>query len=114
MINKRDPEGYVRTTMARQHISLWRRTRRETLTDLVPEGSYTDPAPSDDVLWRALETLPRRQRAVLVLRYYEVLSDEEIAAQLGISRGTVRSQASRALEKLRRAWSPAVMEGSTR
>ncbi|WP_198653819.1 SigE family RNA polymerase sigma factor [Actinocorallia populi] len=114
VINKRDPEGYVRTTMARQHISLWRRTRRETLTDLVPEGSYTDPPPSDDLLWRALETLPRRQRAVLVLRYYEVLSDEEIAAQLGISRGTVRSQASRALEKLRRTWSPAVVEGDAR
>jgi len=114
VVNKGDPEGYVRTTMARQHISIWRRTRREDLTDLVPEGSYTDPEPPDDLLWRALGTLPRRQRAVLVLRYYEDLSDEEIAVHLGISRGTVRSQASRALEKLRRAWDPAALEGSIR
>ncbi|MEU5877398.1 SigE family RNA polymerase sigma factor [Spirillospora sp. NPDC047279] len=111
--NRANPESYVRTTMARQHVSVWRRRRRETLTDAVPEGSYDDPSPPDDVLWHALAALPRRQRAVIVLRYYESLSDEEIAAHLGISRVTVRSQASRALEKLRLAWSPTdVFEGS--
>ena len=52
-------------------------------------------------VWAALAGLPPRQRAVVVLRYYESLSDDEIAAVLGISRGTVRSQASRALDKLR-------------
>jgi RNA polymerase sigma factor (sigma-70 family) len=57
-------------------------------------------------LWQALATLPPRQRAVLVLRYYEQRSDEEIAAALGISRGTVRSQAARALGKLRADWLP--------
>lgn len=112
VVNKNDPEGYVRTTMARLHISVWRRTRRETLTDDVPERSYDDPTPSDDVLWEALAELPKRQRTVLVLRYYESLTDEEIAVHLGISRGTVRSQASRALEKLRVSWSPAILEGS--
>jgi RNA polymerase sigma-70 factor (sigma-E family) len=113
--NQANPEGYVRTTMARLHISMWRRRRRETLTEAVPEGSYEDPVPLDDALWQALGTLPRRQRAVLVLRYYESLPDEEIASYLGISRVTVRSQASRGLEKLRAAWDPAdVLERSER
>ncbi|MDF2707871.1 MAG: polymerase subunit sigma-24 [Nonomuraea muscovyensis] len=98
--NKDSPEAYVRTTMARQHISWWRRRRREHLTDEVPEGSYLDGHSSGE-LWKALAALPRRQRAVLVLRYYEDLPDEEIAEILGISRGTVRSQAFRALATLR-------------
>ncbi|MEV0597266.1 SigE family RNA polymerase sigma factor [Nonomuraea cavernae] len=98
--NKDSPEAYVRTTMARQHISWWRRRRREQLTDDVPEGSYTD-SHSFGELWKELATLPRRQRTVLVLRYYEDLSDQEIAEILGISRGTVRSQAFRALAVLR-------------
>ncbi|TDD79108.1 SigE family RNA polymerase sigma factor [Actinomadura darangshiensis] len=111
VVNKRDPEGYVRKTMARQHISAWRRRRREHLVGRVPEGPYEDPglarAEHDPRLWEALTLLPRRQRAVLVLRYYEDLSDEEIAATLGIARGTVRSQAARALDKLRADWRPA-------
>jgi RNA polymerase sigma-70 factor (sigma-E family) len=103
--NKKDPERYVRTTMARLHISIWRGRRRERLVGAVPDTAYTDPGMSqvdgDAGLWDALRTLPRRQRAVLVLRYYESLSDPEIAQVLGISRGTVRSQTSRALDKLR-------------
>lgn len=98
--NKDDPEGYVRTTMARQHISWWRRRRREHVTGEVPEGAYEDKHSFGD-LWKDLRTLPKKQRAVLVLRYYEDLSDQEIAEILGISRGTVRSQASRALSTLR-------------
>ncbi|MEU9835802.1 SigE family RNA polymerase sigma factor [Streptosporangium sp. NPDC048047] len=102
-IRKRDdPEGYVRTTMARLHISVWRRLRRERLVAAVPEGAYTDDRVGDDTgLWKELKGLPPRQRAVLVLRYYEDLSDQEIAELLGVSRGTVRSQAARALDKLR-------------
>lgn len=111
VLNKNDPEGYVRKIMARQHISVWRRRRREHLMGAVPERHYDDRglerAESDPRLWEALAVLPRRQRAVLVLRYYEDLSDEEIAGMLGISRGTVRSQAARALDKLRADWRPA-------
>jgi RNA polymerase sigma-70 factor (sigma-E family) len=102
------PEAYARTTMARLHISIWRRRRRERLVSAVPDQAAPDESlvrvESEQGLWRLLATLPRRQRSVLVLRYYESLTDEEIAHVLGISRGTVRSQASRALEKLRGAW----------
>jgi RNA polymerase sigma-70 factor (sigma-E family) len=106
-----DPEGYVRTTMARLHISRWRRLRRERLVGDPPDHGYADPGldrvEGDAGLWRALGALPRRQRAVLVLRYYEHRTDEEIASLLGIARGTVRSQAARALDKLRASWAPA-------
>jgi RNA polymerase sigma-70 factor (sigma-E family) len=116
IINKREPEGYVRTTMARLHISLWRGRRRERLMAEPPDRGYHDDAlarvEEDDGLWRALGALPRKQRAVLVLRYYESLSDAEIADVLGISRATVRSQASRALSKLRATWRPSVTNGS--
>jgi RNA polymerase sigma-70 factor (sigma-E family) len=103
----RAAEAYVRTTMARLHISLWRRRRRERLVADVPDrsaASSTAQFVDTTELWELLETLPRRQRAVLVLRYYESLTDEEIAGVLGISRGTVRSQAFHALKKLRVSW----------
>ncbi|GII02861.1 SigE family RNA polymerase sigma factor [Planobispora takensis] len=102
---KQDPESYVRMTMARLHIGVWRLRRRERLVWDLPEDPHTDVPPSDveQGLWRALATLPRKQRAVLVLRYYEQLSDEEIAGVLGVSRGTVRSHASLGLGKLRSA-----------
>jgi RNA polymerase sigma-70 factor (sigma-E family) len=114
---KGDPEAYVRTTMARLHISRWRRLRRERLVEHPPERGYL-PADlarieGDTGLWLALGQLPTRQRAVLVLRYYEQRTDEEIAAVLGVTRGTVRSQAARALEKLRAAWPPARDEERT-
>jgi len=116
--DKREPEGYVRTTMARLHISVWRSRRHERLMAVPPERAYEDAAldraGGDEGLWRALAGLPRKQRAVLVLRYYESLSDQEISEVLGIARGTVRSQASRALEKLRTTWRPAMTNGSVR
>lgn len=102
---KDSPESYARTTMARLHIAVWRLRRREQLAWAPPDSEHHDALPTGDeqALWAQLAGLPRKQRAVLVLRYYEQLTDEEIAAVLGISRGTVRSQASRALDKLRSA-----------
>ncbi|WP_245657715.1 SigE family RNA polymerase sigma factor [Herbidospora mongoliensis] len=103
-VRRRDnPEAYVRVTMARLHISVWRWRRRENLTWDPPDTPWEDDRPADreQGLWRALAVLPRRQRAVLVLRYYEDLTDAEIARLLGISPGTVRSHASHALARLR-------------
>ncbi|MEV0382578.1 SigE family RNA polymerase sigma factor [Nonomuraea sp. NPDC050643] len=93
---KNDPEGYVRTIMVRLHVRSWRRRHREELVAAVPEHGGL----GDGGLWAALQELPRKQRAVLVLRYYEDLPDQEIAEILGVSRGTVRGQAARALDKL--------------
>ncbi|MGV9305090.1 MULTISPECIES: SigE family RNA polymerase sigma factor [unclassified Nonomuraea] len=102
---KHDPESYVRVSMTRLHINVWRRRRREHLAWDPPERETADVpsawADFDSDLWRELAKLPRRQRTVIVLRYYEDRSDEEIAAIMGVSQGTVRSQASRALDKLR-------------
>lgn len=87
--------------MTRLHIRTWRLRRRERLDWALPDTAQTDRQPSDDDFWPALASLPKRQHAVLVLRYYEDLTDEEIAAVLGVSRGTVRSHASLGLAKLR-------------
>lgn len=97
-----DPEGYVRRVMANRNVSTWRRLRRERLVDEPPERSYED-RPADDVMWEVLTRLPRRQRTVLVLRYYEDLSEAEIARVLGIAPGTVKSQASKGIAALRAA-----------
>jgi len=99
---KGDPEGYVRRVMANRNISTWRRLRREQLVSDPPETSYEDQ-PVDGAMWDALAKLPRRQRTVLVLRYYEDLSEAEIAAALRIAPGTVKSQASKGLASLRAA-----------
>lgn len=97
-------ESYIRTIMVREAARARRRhwDRRETLVADPPEL----PSPSRDEeghpseMWRALAELPPGQRAVIVLRYYEQLSEGEIAAVLGCSRGTVKSQASKGLAKL--------------
>ncbi len=67
-----------------------------------------------NVLWEAVRALPVRQRAVVVLRYYEDMSEERIAEVLGCSRGTVKSQASDALANLRRASGVELAEGAWR
>ncbi|WP_181311926.1 SigE family RNA polymerase sigma factor [Nocardioides campestrisoli] len=98
-------DGYVRRIVVNEHHSLWRRAwkRLERSSDRLPETAvldeYDDGAGAG--LWRLVQSLPPRQRAVVVLRYYEELSEAEIAATLGISTGTVKSQASRALATLR-------------
>ncbi|HEY6935030.1 MAG TPA: SigE family RNA polymerase sigma factor [Marmoricola sp.] len=94
-----NPDAYVRRVMVNRNISVWRLRRRESLTDVTPEVGYVDQSTDLD-LWRAISRLPARQRAVVALRYYEDLSEAEIARVLGCSTGTVKSQASRALGKL--------------
>jgi RNA polymerase sigma-70 factor (sigma-E family) len=98
---KDDPEAYVRRAIVNRHISVWRRTRRERLVAETPEGSYDEPRGRDDELWTALATLPPRQRAVLVLRFYEDLTEADTAAALGCTVGTVKSQTWKALARLR-------------
>jgi RNA polymerase sigma factor (sigma-70 family) len=94
-------EGYVRRIMVNRNISLWRRFRRETTTDRVPEQPVAPSAAAHDSAWAAVLKLPPRQRAVIALRYYEDLTEAETAEVLGCSVGTVKSQASRAMSKLR-------------
>jgi RNA polymerase sigma-70 factor (sigma-E family) len=98
-----DPLAYIRRSMANAHISRWRRTRRENLVADVPDvrtGAPVDPF-EHEPLWQALRALPPRQRAVIVLRYYDGLSEIEIAKALGVTQGTVKSQASKAIASLR-------------
>jgi RNA polymerase sigma-70 factor (sigma-E family) len=99
-----DPEGYVRRVMVTRNISVWRRLRRERLTPDVPDLTAVEGERGrHGAVWQALLQLPPRQRMVIALRYYEDLSEKEIADLLGVSTGTVKSQASRALDKLRAA-----------
>ena len=100
--------GYVRKAILRQYLS-WRRLRSsaEVPTALPPDAPALDGADhaerhaERDRLRRALATLPRQQRAVLVLRFYEDLDDTSIAQLVGCSPATVRVHASRALARLR-------------
>jgi RNA polymerase sigma-70 factor (sigma-E family) len=97
-----DPEGYVRRIMVNRNISIWRKRRREYLTAGVRESGRVDRH-HDHEIWLAVQQLPARQRAVIVLRYYEDLSEAEIARLLECSTGTVKSQASKALTRLRKS-----------
>lgn len=102
-------DAYVRRVMVNTRTSWWRRDRHlPTVADddhvAGSPASGRDPiadADLHDALWSALAQLPRRQRAAVVLRYYEELSEAETAAALGVSVGTVKSTVSRGLAKLR-------------
>jgi len=100
-------DAYARRVMVNEHRSLWRRAsrRHEVVAERLPEQPVEaqEYDGARDEVWALVQTLPRKQRAVIVLRYYEDLSEAEIADALGISAGTVKSQASRALAKLREA-----------
>lgn len=104
------PDLYVKRVVTNEFLS-WRRRRRVPTVELLPE--VAEPAPGDrppsheqtgadrDALWAELAKLPRQQRAVLVLRFYEGLNDQEIAIVLDCRPGTVRGYGSRALATLR-------------
>lgn len=98
------PEAYVRRIVIHDYVSLNRRRSHHELPMALTDGAVPDESlivADRDLLWRLLGRLPRRQQAVLVLRFYEDLPDEEIAQILGCARGTVRSLAARALHQLR-------------
>jgi RNA polymerase sigma-70 factor (sigma-E family) len=99
------PEAYVRQAMYRHQVSWWRRpSNREAAHAEVPDTPSPDGTGTVDLrlaLRAALATLTLRQRAVLVLRYLEDMSEREVAETLGISVGTVRSTAHRSLALLR-------------
>jgi RNA polymerase sigma-70 factor (sigma-E family) len=100
------PAAYLRTSMLHEHISGARRLRRRVPTAPLEGhdalvGDVTAASDRRDATWRLLATLPRQQRAVLVLRFYEDLPDREIAEVLGCGEPTVRSNASRGLATLR-------------
>ena len=99
------PEAYVRRMAVNEVLGTRRRPafRRERYVDAEPAPAPSpEPSLADrDAVWRAVSALPPRQRAVVVLRYYEDLSEAEIAEVLGCSRGTVKSQAYDALARLR-------------
>ena len=99
-------DAYVRRIMVNENNSLWRRgwKKREHAAEQLPEGSPHHDSYDEGLgaaLWEVVQTLPPKARAVVVLRYYEQLSETETADVLGISVGTVKSQCSRALASLR-------------
>ena len=105
-VRERDSvDGYVRRILVNEHNSLWRRgwKKREYATETMPEAQAHDAYDEgvSGALWEVVQSLPKKARAVVVLRYYEELSEAETAAILGISVGTVKSQTSRALATLR-------------
>jgi RNA polymerase sigma-70 factor, ECF subfamily len=100
-------EPYTRRVLVNTATSWWRRRwHGERPTEVLPERAGPDQheqALERDVLWQHVQRLPVRQRAVLVLRFYEDLSEAQTADLLDISRGTVKSQTARALATLRKS-----------
>jgi RNA polymerase sigma-70 factor (sigma-E family) len=100
-----EPLPYVHRMMVNQRISIWRRIgSRELLTDILPTPvapDSVDRLAQRDELLSALDKLPARTRAVLVLRFWLDLSEADTAAMLGCAVGTVKSQSSRGLARLR-------------
>jgi RNA polymerase sigma-70 factor (sigma-E family) len=112
-----EPEPYVRRIIVNTYSSWWRRKwNGERPTDELPETAAADQGLGESGdLWDALGRLPRRQRAVVVLRYFEDLTEAQTAELLGITVGTVKSQTSKAMASLRIDPSlTATTEGETR
>lgn len=98
------PEAYVRSALARSAVSSWRRRwNGEVPSAALPEATKDGWSDIDrrQVMFDALRQLPPRQRAVIVLRFYEDLTETAVAEALGVSVGTVKSQTAKALQRLR-------------
>lgn len=101
-----NPEAYARQIIVRDNVSAWRKRRREVVVDHVPRVVVPDHTAASErrlLLDEALATLTPRQRAVVVLRYYDDLTERAAAEALGVSVGTVKSQTHLALSRLREA-----------
>ena len=113
--------AYARRVLVNHRTDVWRATRREVSVDTTAHGhagSWRGPLPTDvvddrDIIVRLLGGLTGRQRAVVVLRYYHDLSEQSVAELLGISVGTAKSTASKALAALRLS-SVGALEGDVR
>ena len=99
------PDAYARQAIVRTTLSWWRRRRREVVSDAAAQRGSTRGAERQSesrlALDRALASLTPRQRAVIVLRYYEDLTERATADALGVAPGTVKSQTHLALRRLR-------------
>ncbi|GAA3437218.1 SigE family RNA polymerase sigma factor [Kutzneria kofuensis] len=104
-IRRQDPFAYARKVLANLVIDRWRRPFREDATEEMPERSipddFADGLAVQEWLMRALARLTARERAIVVLRHFWDLSEADVAAELNVSVGTVKSTASRALAKMR-------------
>jgi RNA polymerase sigma-70 factor (sigma-E family) len=98
------PEGYIRQVLVRESVNRWRGRRwREVPTEVLPERMPQDADPADRIgLLQALRSLSPQQRAVLVLRYFDDLTEADTATALDISVGTVKSHTRDALARLRK------------
>ena len=109
-------EPYARTVLVHTASRWWRRRwRGERPTAMLPERPVTDGTDASaerDRMWRLILGLPARQRAVLVLRYYEDLTEAQTAVMLGLSVGTVKSHTARALNTLRQRLAASPNNGS--
>ena len=115
-----DPAAYVRRIAVNAALSQERKAfrRRESVSEALPEASSRrrtdDDVVARDEVWTAVRALPPRQRAVVVLRYYEDLTERQIAEVLGCRPGTVKSQAAAALATLRALLPDTAKDGDAR
>lgn len=110
------PEPYARRALTNLVANRWRHRGRRPEVALAARHEVPTPDGSEqhavrDQLLTALQQLPPRQRAAIVLRYFEDLTELQTAEALGCSIGTVKSQTARGLKKLRESTEPAILEG---